>query len=914
MKKIFYCIIFMLCHFLIEAQPNGFEHSNDTTTFIFNPSDYGVTVKNKVILGGEFNNWGNSANPNKWIMRRQMGNFFTLKIYNPNFEIIKPNSEFKFRMDNGKWLSPPAAATNTENGSLIFMKGAEQLGVTASLLNPNNIKVKVTGLPSQTQITDSSIILTNLQGKQIRIKSTHITAINSHNKQNYSVDLEIFPTEELDKKRIYYLQIPALKLKTAVNFDGWFANLKSNKELGATILENGTQTSFRVFAPRANLVKLYLYKPTPKSKNYFAKIPYQTIDLVMDEQGIWETIIDENLEGVWYNYTAHGIKEIGNFFYENNPIHLSDPYARVVMEGTNTCMVTAKTKPATALKNGIPKMNDLVLYSTHIQDFTNKLPLYENLKGTFTGMGTSHLTNKKNQPIGFDYLVNLGINGVALMPIQEMYNWPKDEWNRKFGKDPLMREQEIANNDYNQGNFISHAFAIESQYRQKDTKPGDERIQFRDLIQKFHNKNIAVIIDMAWFQTAENLNEKSPILHFAGFDKQYYYRSKNFDQFALLENEIKTENRYMVQRWIIDQCKHLITEFGVDGFKIKMAQLTDYETLKTLKAALPENIILIAEPWGKSIDPLFNKNLNWDKSKQTLPISFLNSKASAAYIGNPIILAEKNKHRGWAGGNMEERNLVIDALNDSLNYYCHDVPVNYLDIYNNYSLADQFGTTNFDGRFGVDEANYKIASTLLFTTPGAILINGGSEFMHSKGAAPLNPVTKEFNNTKILLGTKQNTSNLNKPNQLVWENIGKTKTPQNSDLPEAYTNCNYKNMLAFWQGLIALRTQILLPLINSNPKYIAQNLSDSKPINFHSLFQFILPENEKMLGYMIDNKILVLINNDNKPNSFETNSMNLKGRWKLIANSNEINLNGITQKTLIGNPIKANGICIWLKE
>jgi hypothetical protein len=155
---------------------------------------------------------------------------------------------------------------------------------------------------------------------------------------------------------------------------------------------------------------------------------------------------------------------------------------------------------------------------------------------------------------------------------------------------------------------------------------------------------------------------------------------------------------------------------------------------------------------------------------------------------------------------------------------------------------------------------------------------------------------------------------LNKPNQLVWENIGKTKTPQNSDLPEAYTNCNYKNMLAFWQGLIALRTQILLPLINSNPKYIAQNLSDSKPINFHSLFQFILPENEKMLGYMIDNKILVLINNDNKPNSFETNSMNLKGRWKLIANSNEINLNGITQKTLIGNPIKANGICIWLKE
>lgn len=913
MKKIFYCIIFILSQFLTNAQPNGFEHSNDTTTFIFNPSDYGVIVKNKVILGGDFNNWGNNLNPNKWIMVRQMGNFFTLRIYNPNFEIIKPNTEFKFRIDNGKWLNPPPTATNAENGSLVFMKGAEQLGITASMTDQNSIKVKLTGLASETIISDSSMILTNAQGKNITIKTITITSITKQTKENYTVHLELFTSTILEKQRIYTIKIPALKLKTMVNFDGWFCNLKSNKELGAHILENGEQTSFRVFAPRANLVKLYLYKPTPKNKNYFAKTPYQTIDMVMDEQGVWETIIDKNLEGVWYNYTAHGLKETGNFFYENNPIYLSDPYARVIMEGTNTCMVTAKTKPATALKNGIPKTNELILYNTHIQDFTNKLPIQENLKGTFVGMGASHLRNKRNQPIGFDHLVNLGINAVLLMPVQQMFHWPKEEWSRKFGKDPIMQEQEIANSYYNQGNYISHAFAIEWQYRQKDSKPGDERIQLRDLVQKFHDKNIAVIIDMAWFQTAENIDEKNPILHFSGFDKQYYYRSKNSEQFGVLENEIKTENRYMVQRWIIDQCKQLVNEFGVDGFKIKMSKLTDNETLKALKAALPENIIVIAEPWGNSIDPNFTKNKMADKN--TTPISFLNNKVSSAYIGNASLLSDKNRHRGWAGGNPEERNLVIEALSDSVNTYAKNTPVNYLDIYNNYALADKFGTTNFDGRFGVDEANYKIASTLLFTTPGAILINGGSEFLHSKAAAPANPITKEINNEKILLGTKQNTQNLSKPNQLVWDNIGKTKTPQNTNLPEPYTNCNYKNMLAYWQGLIALRTQIFLPLMNSsNPQNARANWGNYQPIDFNNLFQFILPENEKMLGYMIDNKILVLINNDNKPNSFETNTMNLKGRWKLIANSNEINLNGITQKTLIGNPIKANGICIWLKE
>jgi len=160
-------------------------------------------------------------------------------------------------------------------------------------------------------------------------------------------------------------------------------------------------------------------------------------------------------------------------------------------------------------------------------------------------------------------------------------------------------------------------------------------------------------------------------------------------------------------------------------------------------------------------------------------------------------------------------------------------------------------------------------------------------------------------------------------NQFIWENIGKNSEENNvksnsKEIP--YQNSNFKNMLAYWQGLILLRTQILQPLIDALPAKNTNNLESlSKrfvtPSAYTSEFiQFILPENKAMLGYMIGNKILVLINNDNKPNSFDARKMNLKGRWKLIANSNEINLNGISQKTLIGNTIRPNGICIWLNE
>jgi hypothetical protein len=127
-------------------------------------------------------------------------------------------------------------------------------------------------------------------------------------------------------------------------------------------------------------------------------------------------------------------------------------------------------------------------------------------------------------------------------------------------------------------------------------------------------------------------------------------------------------------------------------------------------------------------------------------------------------------------------------------------------------------------------------------------------------------------------------------------------------------------MHAYWQGLMLLRTQVLQTLIDALPAKNTNNLESLNKrfivpsANTIEFVQFILPDNKAMLGYMIGNKVLVLINNDNKPNSFDTHKMNLKGSWKLIANSNEINLKGISQKTLIGNPIKANGICIWLNE
>lgn len=910
MKKIISAFVVLLSTLLAYAQPNGYLQSKDTSIFIFNENDYGIVAKNRVVVTGVFRNWSQDMDDQHWQLQRQTQRVWTLKIYNPNFEIIKPGMAFKYRIDDGKWIDPPKGADNTDGGNLIFMKGVEPLALKATLAGDNKIEVSLTGLPKSTLLTIYDFVLTNARNEKIELNNSNgssdtIRTVAAKDKGNITFNLLSKGTT--DKRRVYYLEIPKLKLKTLCTYDGWFKKLRSFKALGANISNDSTLTMFRVFAPRAMQVKLYLYQANTDT------VPFSIIDMQIDKEGVWETSVIGNLAGTWYDYTVHGSDDPGNSFYETNPVHVSDPYARVSDDSFGKCMVAYKTKPATPLRKGRPRLEQVIAYEVHVQDFTDLLPIDNKLQGTIAGMAVSGLKNSKGESIGFDHLVKLGINTVHLMPVQEMLHWPKDEWEKAFSKDPYMIEQGVATENYDWGYRTSHSFAIESRYRIKGTKPGDERIQFRDVVQKFHDKNIAVIVDFVFNHTAENMDGRNYLFHFNAFDKQYYYRTKNLNHIGEYGNETKSENRYMTQRWIIDQCKHFIEEFGVDGFRIDLAGQTDKETLLALKEALPKDIIIYGEPWIDSNDPDYNKNPNWHWYKADAPICYFNDDTRNAYKGPVFELNDKLKHRGWAGGNLDERDNVIKGLSCSFSTQKNiNSAINYLDIHDNYALADQFATTDFDGRFGVDEANYKIAATLLFTTPGPIVLHGGSEFMRSKGHAPLKEVVKEIPSGKIYFHGKRDTYNMRTANQFVWENIGTNKTSGN--IPgKPYQNSNFKNMLEYWKGLMQLRTTVLQPVIDSLT-HLNNNKNKISITNTPEYIQFITPDNKALLGYCIGGKILVLINNDDKANTFDLKQLNLSGKWKQVANINEVNVKGLMANQSFNETLAPVSLNIWVKE
>ncbi len=874
--------------FSTEEKLQGYANRGDQLVLLFDASLYQVNPQ-KVVVTGQFRNWSAEMEDEKWILQKKKDQLWTLNLENPAFENFPPLTQFKYRIDDGQWLAPPAGAPNEKAGNLEFMSGFVMPSITAELRGPQVIWAKIEGMERPLQ--KSAYRIVDAKGNEIAVAAVL---------PNTADETLIKPVSPLDIKRVYFLEIPDQNLRTFCDFDGWFRTLYSEKELGANISEDGESTAFRVFAPRAELVKLYLYQNPNDEKSY------ETFEMEIDEDGVWEMLVNKNLKGIYYDFTIHGADDPGNHFYNKKEQHLSDPYARVSMDSWGKSRVWSATKPATPLKNGIPKLEEVIAYEVHVQDFTDQLPVGKKLKGTIPAMHKSGLQNTKGEKIGFDYLLDLGINTVHLMPVQEFLHFPDEEWKASFQNDPYMKEHGIHEENYQWGYRTTHCFAVESRFREKGTEPGAERDQFRDLVQAFHDKGIAVIIDIVPNHTGENMDGMHVNFHFNGFDQQYYYRTKNFEHIGAFGNEVKTENRPMVQRWLIDQCQHFIQEFGIDGFRIDLAGQVDEQTLIMLREAIGPDIIVYGEPWIGSNDPRFEANPDWDWYKADAPITFFQDDTRNAFKGTVANPVSKEKDRGWAGGNIAERSNVQKGLSASFTEDKTPLSgINYLDIHDNWALADQFATQNFDGRFGVDEDRFKIAATLLYTSLGPIVLHGGTEIMRSKGAAPLKEVIKKTKSgASIYLHGMRDTYNQRLANNFVWENVGKSKADENS-------HCDYKNMYEFWRGLNRFRL--------SEMGKIFQLAEQAK----EGYYQWILPANESALGYIVDEKVMVLLNSSTTPFVFNVSDLP-KGNWKLIANNKNVNHeNGVDDepqlmKIVGGAPhqIKLDGVSlkIWVKE
>lgn len=877
------------------ARTSGYaETEGGGIVLVFDSAVYDVVVPPEgVVVTGGFRGWTHDLADPVWKLapRADLPGVYTLEVADIRAAGIGPRVPFKFRLGNGTWLDAPRGASNVQGTDLLFFPDGEAVRFRAELRGPSAVWATVEG--TERSLQPGGYRLTRADGSEVAIAE-----VLPHTAETTL----IVPAEPLDVRGVHYLFLAGGEqdgLRTLVRRDGLFRTMYSHKTLGAEVRPDGSATDIRVFAPRAERVVLYLYDDPDASYD-----EGRTREMAMDADGVWEVTLGGDGHGTYYDFRVYGgalASEPGNHFWETTGVHVGDPYARVSMDTWGKGRIWRATEPSPGVAGGRPAMEDVVAYEVHVQDFTDLLPVDASEQGTIPAFHRAGLTNKHGQPIGFDYLVDLGVNVVHLMPVQEYLHYSDDEWTAAFGDDEFAQSMGIADENYQWGYRTTYAFAVEARFRPRSSEPGSERELFRDLVRAFHESGIAVIIDIVPNHTGENMDGRFMVFNFNGLDMPYYYRtSDDLEHIGPFGNEVKTEERPMTQRWVIDQAKHWVDEFGVDGFRIDLAGQIDEQTLIKFMEEMPEDVIVYGEPWIDVSDPDVLAEEDWDWYKIDSPIPFFQDAARNTLKGPTSFPSDKLKDRGFAGG---DTSLRADAMTALQNHYADEAAspnqgVQYLDIHDNWALPDRFARAQENGLLGVDEGALRIGAALLMTSLGPLVINGGTEMLRSKGLAPHDEFVRQTATGPIYFKGRDDTYNLRAPNRYLWDSLGD---------PD-YSAGDVSAMRDFWRELIRLRM---------SPSGEVFRVPERVPEGYYA---FTTPTDPALLGYVVDERVAVALNVSDTPatlSGFELPA----GSWRLVAESDDTrgiaDVGGIGARVSGGThrvELPAWGLRIWVRE
>ena len=383
---------------------------------------------------------------------------------------------------------------------------------------------------------------------------------------------------------------------------------------GAHQQEDGV--NFVLFSRNATGVRLEFYHKSSDSS------PSRVIDFdpVRHRTGdVWHVWVQGIPPGQLYGYRVEGpyLPEEGHRF--NRHKLLLDPYARAIAGVGNwdfqaargydssssltDLSISTADDAATTPKcifthdhfdweaDSPPKhsASDTVIYETHVRGFTIHPSSGAANPGTFAG-----LIEK------IPYLQDLGMTAIELMPVLEFNENESSRVNPVTG-------QKLKNYwGYNTVAF----FAPKQSYCIGDA-PGQQILEFRQMVKAFHRAGIEVILDIVLNHTAEG-DELGPTISLRGIENSIFYMLEEngrryYKDFSGVGNTLNA-NHPIVREFVKNVLRYWVMHMHVDGFRFDLASVLGRDEHGNILSNAPllegiaedpilRDIKIIAEAW-----------------------------------------------------------------------------------------------------------------------------------------------------------------------------------------------------------------------------------------------------------------------------------------------------------------------------
>lgn len=493
-------------------------------------------------------------------------------------------------------------------------------------------------------------------------------------------------------------------LNVTENFDSQYA---TDEKLG--FIYAPERTLFRLWAPVASRIELILF-------NHLYEDEAEHIVMKQTAPGTFEVEVLRDLDNTAYKF--------GVFYPDGNYVETTDPYAIAATSNGERSVVVdlSKTNPKKWNQRmpAFTASTDAVIYEASVRDFTMAESSGATNRGKFLGVIEEGTTSPAGLTTGLDYLKEMGITHLQLMPMYDFETVNEENQTEKYnwGYDPQ-------NYNVPEGSYATDARDPKTRIR-----------EMKQMIQGLHDAGIRVIMDVVYNHVYD------PDSHPFELVAPGYYFRRNAD--GSLSNGTGVGNdtaseREMMKKYILNSVKYWTKEYHIDGFRFDLMGIHDVDTMNAVRDTLDEidpSIIVLGEGWNLNTSLAEERRATSINARQMPRIAHFNDAMRTAIKGSDMdgafdtgFISGKPFMEQWIAINQQGG---LFYPQDIAGYQQPDQMVQYVEAHDNHTLYDKLVINMAHDDERTRTRRHLLASTLGLLAQGIPFVHAGQEFLRTK--------------------------------------------------------------------------------------------------------------------------------------------------------------------------------------